>query len=375
MREQEIETEKPRVAPLFGSHLVPIQSGWALEALGFLDRDRPGFLLATFLAKPAWRQAAFAALAAGAADRPGDFLARSGDKAAGEAAHALLVRAVAERLLAMRPQQILEAAWGDCPIGAIGALERMGFAPLEQPELYAELRRLLVDPNEKRRRLALQHCGDISTDRLQTLLELDPALTHPKVFPLCRGVKQAQASNKILDLLGRQTPGFGKDEVYAWTAQTDGPASWRCYLKQLLDKIREAPALPFELDAAIFKQLRTRYDFTRASVRHKNCVVSKFLTHAVTGRMAYVEYLPEPAIAVLVQFEQGWMLGRVHAPENLRPARALTERVRAAFVEMGVPCLTPPRLDPACAALERLQDCDSFWLDRDALDRFAEAWF
>ena len=81
--------------------------GWALDAVGVLDRASPGFLLHMLGASPKWRQAVFLALAHGVLPNSQEFLLRANGEASETEQWTGVQHEVAQALMLMSPKGIV----------------------------------------------------------------------------------------------------------------------------------------------------------------------------------------------------------------------------------------------------------------------------
>lgn len=362
MHNSQVQLTKPTTR----RNLPGLRDGWHLDAVAALDRyGRPGFLR-EFL--EADRVAKHAILAVFAEGHLPDLLAQVGADAEVDGCR---LGVLADLLLSLEPRALIEAGFGLAPHGIIGALARIE-APLARPEAYAELIEILALPHERRRRIALRYSRSIDADRIAGLRLLAEPLCHPRLAHRVSSITQARQANDILAVVRQHRPDVTDDAVFEFVSQADPSMPLADQLERLLEHfVVELPALPFDLNPEVFTPLRTRQGFVRAGLEFRNCLKTKFGQYGVTGRAAYVLYKPRPAIAVLIQLTQGWMLGRVHAPRNSELAPGLGEEVRNAFVAAGVSILIPAPLTAEMQSVWRLYDRhDPFGFGHDEIEGF-----
>lgn len=346
--------------------LVPIRSGWALDAAACLDEARPGFLRHLIGAKPRERQAVFTAFDHDVLQDPVGFV---------EAAIAKTPKPedalaqVADLVLELSPRAVIEASVGVVPDGLLGALDRVGEHPLARGD-YAKLVDLLAGsgPDSRARRLALRYCGDITPPRLAVIERLHPALLHVNLMPKVRCADHADFANTIVATVMEHSSTATSETIAQAVADTKGRFTLSSFLTDLLMKnVDRLPEPPFETDPAILRPLRTPEDFRETGTRFRNCLGNKLVSHALVGRAAFYEFQGK-AIAVVIRTQDAWVLGRVHMHRNGMPDPEIVGEVRDAFAAAGVRCLLPYVPEGRMAAVAELFDPlgqMSFMLDAD----------
>ncbi len=344
--------------------LVPIRSGWALDAAARLDEARPGFLRHLIGAKPRERQAVFTALDHEVLRDPVGFV-EAATATTPDPADALA--AVADLLLELSPKAVIEASVGIAPDGLLGALDRVGENPLGRG-YYRKLMDLLAGsgPDSRARRCAVRYCGDITSPRLAVIERLHPALLHVNLMPKVRCAEHADFANTIVATVLEHSTATSESIAQA-VADTKGRFTLSSFLTELLMKnVDRLPAPPFETPA-VLRPLRTPEDFRETGARFRNCLATKAFSHALTGRAAFYNFEGK-AIAVVIRTQDAWVLGRVHMERNGMPDPEIVGEVRAAFAASGVRCLLPYVPEGRMAAVAELFDPlgqMSFMLDAD----------
>lgn len=356
---------KLQAAKAVERNLVPFQAGWALDAAGRLDAHRPGFLAHLLRSKPNCRQAIFVAMSMGILDDPAGFVGKvTGEPGNGETD---LAR-VAELLMEMSPQCLLYATVGVVPALA-GALRRVGFQPLE-PDAYTRFVAILTGRSHEHslRRRALTYCGEINSNRLAVIDILHPSLLHVNMAPKVRCAEHAEFANTIVELVLEYSSATPASIAQA-VSDSNGRFSVSSFLTELLLKnVDRLPEPPFVTDSAVLRPLRSPKEFRETGARFRNCLATKAVSHALTGRAAFYEFQGK-AIAVVIRTQDGWVLGRVHMERNGSPDPEIVGQVRDAFTAAGVKCLLPYVPEGRMAAVAELFDplgATVFYLDADA---------
>lgn len=342
-------------------HLEPIPASWALETAADLDRLHPGFLRSLLRTKPVQRHALLAALACPSLGRflenaTGDY-AELDDQAMSQ---------IAALLLVMKPREIVEAAYSACPDGLLGAFSRIR-DPLS-PEDYRGLVAMFCDKGERARRQVLSRSPRITGPGLAALTTLASPLCYSPLAGLVTTVSRAAIANAVLEVVQRHRAGLTEEEVQRYVSEAPSDMPFKRQLQRLLTLIEDLPALPFMLPEP-FVHLRRAAEFREAGRRFGNCLETKFIPEALSGRVAYLTYADHEAVAVLFRFDQGWVLTKVHAPSNAPPSAELVDAVRTRISEAGVGIFTPRPIDKNLIMVRQLfHHFDHFGLNDDEFD-------
>jgi predicted nucleic acid-binding OB-fold protein len=328
-------------------HLLPIPKSWALEYAAFIDAHRPGFLAEFLRTKPVQRHAVLAVLGQ---SRLAHVIEHATRQAVEEVDKAALTT-LGDLLLSMRPREIIEVAFGDCPDGLLGAFERMR-DPLD-PDDYCALVHLLADESETRRHRSLRYIPALTSERLNALLALDDVLCATRIARKTVTRKDAQAANHVLAVVREHRADLQDSAIVEFANQADPMSPLAHQLERLLTLVQELPPADFQVPKD-FIHLRRRSEFEEFGAHHGNCLATKF-DDALSGRLSVLIYRRRPAIAVLVATNQGWFLGRVHAPRNAPPPLDLVEEIRTALAAAGIPFITPAPVRGPLATVRRLQ--------------------
>ncbi len=340
--------------------LVPFGAQWALEAASSIDRHAPGFFVYLLRSKPLLRHAILSVMAHLRLEEP---LRRPGPLTSSNCEE---IGRLGADLMAKKPRELVEAAWGACPDGLLGCFSRMR-EPLE-PKAYQTLFRVIADPREKRRRAILAYWPLITSERVFALVALDDALCCTRVGKKLRMRDEALMANDVLCVVRSHRPDLTDIAILEFASQADALSPLDSQLERLLHLVTELPPAPFEVPPD-FLHLRSRAEFSDFSVHHRNCLITKFETEALTGRAMYWVYRRRPAIAVLTALETGWFLGRVHVPGNGAPPVDLVEEVRSRLATAGIPVLTPAKVEGPRATVRRLlMRHDLFGVSPDEFD-------
>lgn len=360
MRNTPSVPEEPPCSPSGGRKLHPIPAGPALEIVGVLDGIRPGFLAEFLRMKPVSKHAVLAVLARSIG--PSIEVARE-EQITGEAEG---LRRIADFCLETKPREMIEGAYGSCPDGVLGA-----FARIDDPVGWADYVRLIEvfsDPSQTLRHQVLRHSPKLDRARLHGLLKLEPALCVPRLTRKLRTLDDANLGNDALTLVRSHRNDLTDEAVREFVGQGDPMAPFAAQIERLLSLVEDLGPPPLRVPEN-FIYLRTRSEFREFGLHHRNCLLSKFDSEALTGRAAYLVYRTRPAIAVLVAVQGGWFLGRVHSPGNTPPALSLVEEVRSKLAHAGIPFLAPaPVTGPQGSVRRLLMKWDPFGVSDDEFE-------
>ncbi|SOR27677.1 conserved protein of unknown function [Methylorubrum extorquens] len=339
-------------------------SGWALDRAIILDRACPGLLASTLYFGSARRQALFLALASfdwlGQAEIAKRFrYALEETDAPGNSDPAVIGRAI---LLLRRPRNLVRALFDTVPDGLLGAMQRLGHAPVGAPETYRELQRLFFSttaPDRHRVKVLGQMSGSLVGAQIEIVSLLDPMLLHPAFVASVNETKQVAELNAALayvrarcskatgeairSSLARLKPGDHRSTLYkGWTYRFDR-------LPRTLDT-RGDPTLV---------TLGSADALADAGRRYANCLKSK-AGEVYVGNYVYIEYrpaAPEPGvIAELRVTTQGFLLEGLYARKNckVRPERAAAVRRKLAACGVALYDHAPDDGDLVAAAAQVL---------------------
>lgn len=344
-------------------------TGWPCAFLAGLDDVRPGFVVAASRSKPVHRQALFAALASNVIDRAEGFLERAtGEESEGKAWPETLAD-LAAALLKMSPQDIVAAAYPCAPEGFVGALSRIGYAPLGTADAYGRLHALFTDRGNARRVRALRYAGQISDRTLDVIEALDRALLHPKIVQRVRSAAEARQINETLRLV-QEVNGSATSTAISKSASDLGDCtSLGDWLRRFLLKADQFPAPPLGDGDQEFVPLRDGPALTDAGNRFSNCLATKVL-QVLAGRAYFYEFTAAPgAIVSFHRLNTGdWLMTKVYGHNNFPVRPDLVERVRVKVATLGGACLSPAPVHPRFMVADRFFERHEFGFWSDIVD-------
>ena len=326
--------------------------GWALDAVGVLDRASPGFLLHILGASPKWRQAVFMALAHGVLPNPQEFLLRANGEASETQQWTGVQHEVAQALMAMSPRQIVSATLGEIPDGLAGCLARLGDQPMKHAGEYVRLVGLLTatDAETKLRAKILLQMDRLDADLISAAVELDPIALIPSVL---RRVKDGLESRRLNQRLAaiRLVCSTATDEALRQSLE-DRAANFRAhdFAQAWLEKADRPPVVCEALDEHPDFERVTGANAAQMGKDHQNCLGSQ--SHKlIDGTWGAWVWKPGPLIVCVTK---GYftseaeavlpLLSGVYSPGNREVSREHARMVKDVLRPLGVICFT--RVDP-----------------------------
>lgn len=339
--------------------------GPTLEVAAHLDAACPGFLLSTIYASCLKRQALFSAFAAidlGATEMFASRLEATAPDVFMGLDHLCSSARVARSLVSLRAKRIIEATFGECPPGLLGAFARLGSAPLD-PKFYGVLFDVFSDPRHRHRASVLgQLPGAIHPDHIKVLTGLDDTLVHivsvertkpaeltalnafaGLIVDLCNASPSSIRAS--LDKLNVGTKGVGMGEwAQGWLGRQ---------VRLPFDPPIPASDPDFRLCLGV--------ELTSLGRRLRNCAGGRQSYTFLGQRLVYeVVGLGEPAALELLRLTTGteskWACEDLRAPRNRRVSPELAALVRSKLDQHGIlyQSLTHPTCDEQ--ALHKLLD-------------------
>lgn len=326
--------------------------GWALDAVGVLDRAYPGFLLHLLGSSPRLRQSVFLALAHGVLPNPQEFLLRANAEASETQQWTGVQHEVAQALMAMSPRQIVSATLGEIPDGLAGCIARLGSQPMRHAGDYLRIVSLLrgSDPETKLRAKTLLQVNRLDSDLLSAVLEIDPIALIPDIFRRLRCGLEARRLNQRLTAI-RLVCSTATDEALRQSLE-DRAANFSgsSFAQSWLDKADRPPVICEALDAHQDFERVTGANAAEMGKAHQNCLGSQ--SHKlIDGTWGAWVWKPGPLIVCLTK---GYLtseaegvlplLSGLYAPGNREVPREHARMVKDVLRPLGVICFT--RCDP-----------------------------
>lgn len=321
--------------------LRPFDSGWALDAVGVLDRAAPGFLLHVLGASPKWRQSVFLAVGLGVVPNPREFLMRCNGEASEAPQWTGVQHEVAQALLASTPRQIASATLGEIPDGLAGCLARLGSQPMRHAGDYLRLVEILTstDPEMKLRAKTLLQLDRIDADLISAALELDPIALIPSILRRVKDGLEARRLNQRLIAI-RRVSSAATDEALRQSL-TDRAVNFRGhdFAQTWLEKADRPPVICEALDGHPDFERVTPATAASIGKQFQNCLGSK-AQQMVSGTWGVWVWRPGPLIVCVTKFEEGLVLTGLYASRNREVEREHARMVKDVLRPLGVLCFT-----------------------------------
>jgi hypothetical protein len=318
--------------------------GWALDAVGVLDRACPGFLLHTLGASPKWRQAVFLALAHGVLPNPEEFLLRANGEVSETRQWTGVQHEVALALIAMSPKGIASATLGDIPDGLAGCLAKLGDQPMRHAGDYLRIVSLLrgSDPETKLRAKTLLQVNRLDADLLSAVLEIDPIALIPDIFRRLRCGLEARRLNQRLTAI-RLVCSTATDEALRQSLEDRAlDFSGSSFAQSWLDKADRPPVVCEALDAHPDFDRVTGANAAQVAKENHNCLGSQ--SHKlIDGTWGAWVWKPGPLIVCVTKCEEGPLLSGLYAPGNREVPREHARMVKEIVRPLGL--ITFTRVD------------------------------
>lgn len=345
-------------------------SGWPLSELGAyaVEVARPSLLLFANRARPLWRQAIYVALATEALNDTAAFIRRSGVFAT--AAARALGESLADLLPNFSPVEILTGCFGETPVGLMPILRKLGHHPLKR-ETYHLLAQWHQNPAVHAHRCRLlQHMVLIDQGRVDAVEMLDSTLLTPAVIPFLVSSRDAKGLNEAVSTIRRLCHSATDEALRESAKALQGEKTITAWVRTWLRKADRLP-IPFQGDSEC-RPLRTGAELEDAGKRFKNCLGNHCMTAVLSGRISVVEYLPEPAVALLARLSgEHWVVGSIHGPKNNEVSNDLSNQFQAKLMTFGPHIHAAVEVDASQLAILRnhFGDFEPFeieWLGLDA---------
>lgn len=313
--------------------------GWALDALGELDRVSPGFLLHAFAASPKWRQSVFLAIGTGVLVNPDVFLTRANGERPDEHSWKDVQADLAASLIAMTPRRIVQAALGDVPDGLGGSLAKLGGQPMRYSEDYISLVGLLAsaDSGMKLRAKTLLQLNRLDSDLLAAVLELDEIALIPTLLSRVRDKQEASRLNKRIAAIRLVASGASLEALrHSLHSQ---PFRGHDFVDSWLSKADRPPVVHEPLDLHPDFERITPASAEAVGREFSNCLKHK-TGQLVSGVWGAWVWRPGRLIATVTSCVEGPLLTGVYGVANREAPSEHLGMLKKVLQGLGVHCFT-----------------------------------
>lgn len=336
-------------------------SGWFLAEMMRLEPARPGILASATRAPPLWRNAVAAALSAGVLQQPESFLLRAN----GDVSEESTDDQIANAFMAMKPMDILGAAYAEVPLSLPVVLRKIGSALLNTADAYVRLHALLTseEPEHRVRRRVLERIdARIDDELLQTVEILDIRVLSPKTAMAARTATEAHKLNTRLPII-RQVCSTASDDALRQSIEDAPHFRSTNWVRGWLAKADCLPPLGIALDDDPTVERITPANARAMGGRDRwqNCLAGHANAMAM-GAAAYLAVSDLNVIVVLTRTDGGWLLNGIHARANMPVSADTAQRVKERLSGQGVVCLMPsgppPQLEAIAGVFHPVDDLD-----------------
>jgi hypothetical protein len=239
-----------------------------------------------------------------------------------------LLAAVGLAISEERGADLIRRAYGDCPHGLIGALERSG-GTAHSSRYYRDLFRVFYLPEHRTRAKTLQYEPELSPRLVRTALELP-------VHFCVSGFLHAAARTNLSSLLAAvdliKEICSATDEALAASIPKGDDVSINSWVAEWTAKA-SLPRLPTLADD-LLTPLVTVAEMQTLGREMRNCLHSKSIS-ALSGKSSYLRAMIDdaPYVVELVKAGSAWSVGGIYASRNLpvptEVKKTLTARLEA----------------------------------------------
>ena len=347
-------------------HLPRPVLGYALDVAARLESAHPNFLLRLLYSGDLSRQIFYAFCVECGLDQSQLFIDRiaervpdvlTGTECLGE------LERTARALILLKPRQVIECVYGQCPNGFLGLLSRLGCDPQGTKETYRAAFDLLSNPRHRQRAKVLgQLPGRVTAEHIAVVAGLDDALVHRAVVEKAKSA-EVQALNRfvtmIRDLCGA-TPESIKhslDKLHVGTIGV-GMNEWAQGWLGRQKRLPFEPPIP-ATDGDF--RLCLGVELTALGRRLRNCASQRKSYTFLSERLIYEWTGPGgPAVLELLRLTSGtevrFVCEDLRAPRNRRVSPELATVIQSKLHDYGIlyQSLTHPTVEEQ--ALHKLLD-------------------
>ena len=310
----------------FNNREVNIRSGWALNAVCFLDAIHPiaGYYLR---ASPARRQVIHAVLA-----RQEWLLAANNDDDLPAQPH--LINFV-QTLMSNSDQALLTEAFTACPPGLRGALAKVGHHA-EHRDFYSDLASVFAEPAKASIARALRHLTDINSQILTVAQTLPSEWRFPGLIAKIRTPGECRNFLQAISLIRRHCPAASDDELRITIRRLSRGGEIESFVAGwLMRAVFSGP--PIESD--IMVPLRTGQSLRDVARSMRNCLREQ-LAEIMAGTSTFflLKGLEVDVVAHLhrATANDEWVLEDVYGPRNLPLPSMVIDRAYGILKKHGI---------------------------------------
>jgi hypothetical protein len=167
----------------------------------------------------------------------------------------------------------------------------------------------------------------LNQGRIDALETLDAALLIPAVLNFTYSRADAERLNNVLGVIRGLCSEADFDTLRTSARELQGTSTIRNWAEKWFRRADKLPPPPFVGDdeCRVVTSAPQAEDVAR---RFKNCISNRYMAPILSGKLAVVEYVAGPALALMSRLSDGhWLLVSIHAPGNQPVIDELSERV------------------------------------------------
>lgn len=347
-------------------HLPRPVLGYALDVAARLESAHPNFLLRLLYSSDLARQTFYAFCVEAGLDQPQDFFDRvaqhapdvlTGTEYLGE------LERTARALILLKPRQVIECVYGQCPNGFLGLLSRLGGDPQDSKETYRNAFEFFADPRHRQRAKVLgQLPGRVTAEHIAVVAGLDDDLVHRAVVEKAKSA-EVRALNQFVTMIGDlcgATPASIRESLNKLNLGTTGVGMNEWAQGWMARQLRLPFDPPIPATDPNFK-LCLGVELTSLGRRMRNCAGQRQSYTFLSERLVY-EWVGSGGSAVLelLRLTTGgqtrWVCEDLLGRANRRVSPELAAMVRSKLDDYGIlyQSLTRPSVEEQ--ALHKLLD-------------------
>ncbi|WP_306222533.1 hypothetical protein [Bosea beijingensis] len=249
----------------------------------------------------------------------------------------------ARALILLKPRQVIECVYGQCPNGFLGLLSRLGCDPQGTKETYRAAFDLFSNPRHRQRAKVLgQLPGRVTAEQIAVVAGLDDALVHRAVVEKAKSAEVRalnQFATMIRDFCGA-TPSSIRASLDKLNVGTKGVGMGEWAQGWIGRQVRLPFDPPIPASDPDFR-LCLGVELTSLGRRLRNCAGQRQSYTFLGERLIYeVVGFGEPAAFELLRLTTGadskWVCEDLRAPRNRRVSPELAAAVQFKLDHYGI---------------------------------------
>ncbi len=355
-------------APSLLKRVLAAPAGWTLEAFCLLDEAQPGLLRFATSSRPEWRHAVAMTVANGLFDHADQFYEAAAGEPPEEGPWAAILAQVATILMVMDPKPIIEASFGLCPDGIVGALRKLDFEPLNRDSFLA-LHAAFVDPAASVWRKSVKQLPRLDQDLFEAACALDPLMLSTSLILRANSRAGAERFNRQLAAIRRHCSTATEEALMKSLSDLGADSSTEGWARSWLARAdQNIPAPPWMGNESLVP-LNSGEALNKAARATRTCIRTR-IHHVLEGRATYYLDVESRVIACVILTSSGWIATQVVAEGNGVIQPAVQKRVFDTLEAAGITCFRPVRRGPNDLGLVRhnIWGLGEFEVDEAELD-------